>query len=288
MIWVIIGVAGAWRRRRGVCLVRGGVVANPSASRSGCRGCRRRSTGCGSAISPTSTSVRSSRAVTAPSERAAEWVASRSPELVCITGDLVSLPRGEARLRRIISLLDRPYRRTRQPRCRDHARPVLSGGRARGSRRCLPLARRGGHRRGSRGAGAAGRLRSHEARHADDDSLGARRHERPLQDPSLPLPDPRSESPGRDLRPHARRPSARRSDLHPAARRPPGDAGTPPRRARHGPLRLAGRPSARLPWNRNDACPVQALPVPRSPSSSFERWVTGTKSARSCLTGNGV
>ena len=113
------------------------------------------------------------------SERAAEWVASRSPELVCITGDLVSLPRGEARLRRIISLLDRPYRRSRESRRRDHARPVLSRSRARGPRRCLPLARRGGHRRGSRGAGAAGRLRPQEARRRDDDSLGARRHERP-------------------------------------------------------------------------------------------------------------
>jgi uncharacterized protein len=44
----------------------------------------------------------------AASERAAAWVASRRPELVCITGDLVSLPRGEVRLRRILGLLERP------------------------------------------------------------------------------------------------------------------------------------------------------------------------------------
>jgi uncharacterized protein len=42
------------------------------------------------------------------SERAAAWVAARSPDLVCLTGDLVSLPRGEARLRRILALLERP------------------------------------------------------------------------------------------------------------------------------------------------------------------------------------
>jgi uncharacterized protein len=44
----------------------------------------------------------------AAGERAAAWVASRQPDLVCITGDLVSLPRGEARLRRILGQLDRP------------------------------------------------------------------------------------------------------------------------------------------------------------------------------------
>ena len=34
------------------------------------------------------------------SARAVEWVAARSPDLVCVTGDLVSHPRGERRLRR--------------------------------------------------------------------------------------------------------------------------------------------------------------------------------------------
>lgn len=44
----------------------------------------------------------------AASERAARWVAGRRPELVCITGDLVSHPRGEARLQRIVALLEEP------------------------------------------------------------------------------------------------------------------------------------------------------------------------------------
>ncbi|MGL6277968.1 MAG: metallophosphoesterase [Gaiella sp.] len=42
------------------------------------------------------------------SERAARWVAGRAPDLVCITGDLVSHPRGEPRLRRILELLGHP------------------------------------------------------------------------------------------------------------------------------------------------------------------------------------
>ncbi len=44
----------------------------------------------------------------AASERAAAWIAHRQPDLICITGDLVSLPRGEPRLRRILSMLERP------------------------------------------------------------------------------------------------------------------------------------------------------------------------------------
>jgi predicted MPP superfamily phosphohydrolase len=43
------------------------------------------------------------------SERAARWVGERRPDLVCITGDLVSHPRGEPRLRALLSGLDRPF-----------------------------------------------------------------------------------------------------------------------------------------------------------------------------------
>lgn len=41
--------------------------------------------------------------------RAVEWVAGRKPDIVCVTGDLVSHPRGEARLREALALLDRPF-----------------------------------------------------------------------------------------------------------------------------------------------------------------------------------
>jgi predicted MPP superfamily phosphohydrolase len=41
--------------------------------------------------------------------RAAGWVAARRPDLVCVTGDLVSHPRGERRLRAVLALLERPY-----------------------------------------------------------------------------------------------------------------------------------------------------------------------------------
>ena len=43
------------------------------------------------------------------SARAADWVASRRPDLVCITGDLVSHPRGEAQLRSLLDRLERPF-----------------------------------------------------------------------------------------------------------------------------------------------------------------------------------
>ena len=43
------------------------------------------------------------------SQRAAAWVARRAPDLVVVTGDLVSHPRGEPRLRAILDLLGRPF-----------------------------------------------------------------------------------------------------------------------------------------------------------------------------------
>jgi uncharacterized protein len=42
-------------------------------------------------------------------ERAVAWVTSRRPDLVVITGDLVSRPRGEAALREVIQRLGRPF-----------------------------------------------------------------------------------------------------------------------------------------------------------------------------------
>lgn len=42
-------------------------------------------------------------------ERAAAWVSARRPDLVCVTGDLVSHPRGEPQLRALLDVLRRPY-----------------------------------------------------------------------------------------------------------------------------------------------------------------------------------
>ena len=42
-------------------------------------------------------------------ERAVRWVAKRRPDLVCVTGDLVSQPRGETSLRTLLALLDDPF-----------------------------------------------------------------------------------------------------------------------------------------------------------------------------------
>jgi uncharacterized protein len=42
-------------------------------------------------------------------ERAVEWVRERKPDLVCVTGDLVSRPRGELVLRELLHDLGAPY-----------------------------------------------------------------------------------------------------------------------------------------------------------------------------------
>ena len=41
--------------------------------------------------------------------RAVEWTAARDPDLVCITGDLLSKPKGEPLLRELLSELEHPY-----------------------------------------------------------------------------------------------------------------------------------------------------------------------------------
>src|SRR4029079_10046956 len=43
------------------------------------------------------------------SVQAAAWGVERCPDIVCITGDLVSHPRGESRLHAMIRTLDRPF-----------------------------------------------------------------------------------------------------------------------------------------------------------------------------------
>jgi len=43
------------------------------------------------------------------SEKAVAWVMERGTDLVCVTGDILSAPRGEPRLRRLLSVLDRPF-----------------------------------------------------------------------------------------------------------------------------------------------------------------------------------
>ena len=43
------------------------------------------------------------------SEEAARWVGERRPDLVCITGDLVSHPRGVPRLEALLADLERPF-----------------------------------------------------------------------------------------------------------------------------------------------------------------------------------
>jgi hypothetical protein len=43
------------------------------------------------------------------SARAVAWVAERRPDIVCVTGDLVSHPRGEGTLRELLAQLEQPF-----------------------------------------------------------------------------------------------------------------------------------------------------------------------------------
>jgi predicted MPP superfamily phosphohydrolase len=43
------------------------------------------------------------------SATAMAWIADRGPDIVCITGDLVSHPRGESVLRELLTLVERPF-----------------------------------------------------------------------------------------------------------------------------------------------------------------------------------
>src|SRR5207244_10669621 len=54
---------------------------------------------------PYTTLFRSSHAVS----RAVAWTAEREPDLVCVTGDLVSRPRGERALRELLASVTRCY-----------------------------------------------------------------------------------------------------------------------------------------------------------------------------------
>lgn len=42
-------------------------------------------------------------------EQAVDWVVARRPDLVCITGDLLSRPRAESKLRELLARLEHPY-----------------------------------------------------------------------------------------------------------------------------------------------------------------------------------
>ena len=100
----------AGRRRdrpSGLRVVRSGLAARPGARRTDQR-LPPELTASASRISRTSTSDRPSRGGVA-CRRAVDWVARRERELVCVTRNLVSHPRGEAVLRDLLARLDRPY-----------------------------------------------------------------------------------------------------------------------------------------------------------------------------------
>ena len=93
-------------------------------------GCRPSSTACASRTCRTSTSA-CRRGGHAPSRRAVDWTAARKPDLVCITGDLLSRAGGQAELDRLLERSADPYVVLGNHDVRALARPVLAAGRDR-------------------------------------------------------------------------------------------------------------------------------------------------------------
>ena len=146
-------------------------------------------------------------------ERAVEWVEERQPDLTLITGDLLSRPTAEGRLRELVARLPRcfavlgnhDYAHTRDP--FSHPAGLVNLEPATllaDDSRTIEL-------RGKRPAYVPAAART---------SGAVRRSGRRPADPPLPFPERRRPHSGRRLRPRAGGPPARRPDLLPLAGRP--------------------------------------------------------------------
>ncbi len=108
MLWLAACARAPRRRRAGVRLARGRLAADarPRGPASGPPAGARRAPDRPSVGLP----PRGSALARQPGERTGRRVGRRrSPDLVCVTGDLVSHPRGEARLRALLARLERPF-----------------------------------------------------------------------------------------------------------------------------------------------------------------------------------
>ena len=190
---MILVVAGSSRSRGSSSLAYGwfeaGWLRNAGARGARSRACRRRSTACGSRISPTSTSACPRAGASRPS--------ARSPGSASGGPTSSASPATSSRIRaacrccvRLLAPLERPVRRPREPRRRDHARSVLARGgarRPRGGGRAAP--RRGG--RSSSYAACRVQVVGVDAESVPRRTrapVGARRPGRRPPDPPLPLP----------------------------------------------------------------------------------------------------
>ena len=194
------------------------------------------------------------------SERAVDWVAERRPDLVCVTGDLVSHPRGERRLRELLARLERSVRRARQPRRRRHARPVLA-------RRRAPRSRAGEAARATRPrrstlrgervsvVGVDPETYRASARGRTSSSTATRRFAS-CSATSRAIVD---RIPPGVVRPHPRRAPARRSDLPAAPAAAASRSRTRARGSSSGLYETAAGDDARLAGDGHDVRPVPVL-----------------------------
>ena len=237
---------------------RAGCVLACSRSRS--KGCRRASTASGSPTSPTSISGCRSRGRVA-TERAVAWVAERRPDLVCITGDLVSHPRGVPLLVQLLGTLERPtvvlgnhdVAVTRDPFSRAAELDGLEGA-------AQLLAGRGDRRRAERATDPDRGRRCRELSARVCSTLGACRPRRRSPHPALPLPGYRPPPPCRSLPPRARGASPRGPDCPPLSGRE-GDTCASGSTVRRRGVSHRGRGDARLAGHRDN---VRAVPILRT------------------------
>ena len=200
---------GIARARRGGCgVIRGRLGAAAHARRCRFPACRLSSTGCASSISPTSISG-SRRGASTPSTGRFAGRRRGSRISTAITGDLLSRPSAEPRLRMLLNRLpgsfavlgNHDFAISRDPFSKPSAVSDL------GSTTVLVDEARTVELRGRRVQIVGVDPRSY--RSGDGASGAAGRPGRGSPDPALPLPERDRQAAGRRLRPRARRPSAR-------------------------------------------------------------------------------
>ena len=193
------------------------------------------------------------------SARAVDWVAQRRPELVCVTGDLVSHPRGEARLRELLARLDDPFvilgnhdvAVTRDPFSRAAELRDLE------QARLLRDEEATVERHGERVSVVGVDPEAYRAGRSRPTALVDGRRRSSTSPVPLPVgrrPDPAGRVPSRALGPPSRRP-----DLPAALAHAEADARPSARAVRRRALRDAVRGDARVAGNRDDLRPVPLL-----------------------------
>ena len=200
-------------------------------------------------------------------ERAVAWVEERRPDLVCVTGDLLSRPRGEPRCWRCSSGSG-TLRGARQPRSGAVARSVLAaGGAGRLAHGDAALRRVGRGRAARQPVELAGVDPRSWIAQALERLPGSSR--RPAH-PALPFPERARSGRGRALEPDPRRASARRADRPPVRARQAAARPSELRATQRGSTGGTARRCTSRRASGRHSCRSVSPPGPRRPSSFYD------------------